>query len=38
MTKYPIVCKEELLLALLRYLPDDTVYLGGCDEEDTDFT
>lgn len=33
MTEHPIICKEEMLLALLRYLPSDTVYLGGYDEE-----
>jgi hypothetical protein len=33
MTNQPIVCSEELFLALLRYLPSDTVYLGGEEDE-----
>ena len=35
MNNQPIIDGEELLLALLRYLPSDTVYLGGEEDDET---
>lgn len=34
MTDLPIICEEELLIALLRYLPEEQTYLGGYDDDD----
>lgn len=36
MNNQPIIDGEELLLALLRYLPSDTVYLGGEEDESSE--
>ena len=33
MDNMTIVCEEELLLALLRYLPCEETYLGGEEDE-----
>lgn len=29
----PIICEEELLIALLRYLPEEPMYLEGEEDE-----
>lgn len=34
MDSMPIICEEEMLLALLRYLPNEETYIGGEDDND----